>query len=119
MNLTGSRPTLIANLCALVAASVVTAEMHYIEYVRFGMFRLTDTLGVFIPALVMFVIRNRIFSYSFLFFYVALSIQMFFQVIYLGVDKVPPSEKTPFPHLQMLFLISICSLAIYAAGALI
>ena len=119
MNLTGSRPALIANICALVAASVVAAEMHYIEYVRFGIFRPTNSFGPFVPVLVMFIIRNRIFSYCFLFFYVALSIQMFFQAVYLGVDKIAPSEKTPFPHLQMLFLISICSLAIYAAGALI
>jgi len=59
MNLTGSRPTSIANLCALVAASVVAAEMHYIEYVRFGIFRPIDSFGLFVPVLVMFTRTRR------------------------------------------------------------
>jgi hypothetical protein len=121
MNLTGSRPILIANPCALVAASVVVVEMHYIEYERFGIIRPVDSIGPFVPAIVMFIIRSRILSYCFLLFYTALSVQMFFQArdVYLGAYRIPGAEKMPFSYLAIFLAVSICSLAIYAAGALI
>jgi hypothetical protein len=120
MTWTDSRPALIANVCALAVASVVAMEGHYIVQARLGMFRPFDIWGAFVPALVMFIVRGRIFSWCFLFLYVALSIQMVFQArsIYFGVYRYA-GEKDPLEYLGLFFVISIWSLAIYAAGALI
>jgi hypothetical protein len=114
----GSRLTLILNLCALAAALVVTAEMHYIDYVSFRIYNPSDAVGPFIPALVMFIIRRRIFSVCFLLLYAALAIQMFFQA-YDAYSGIHGSSKMLFAYLAMFCFVSIFSLAIYAAGVVV
>jgi hypothetical protein len=120
VNLTGPRSALIANICGVVVACVVAVEGHYIVQERLGIFRPFDLCGSFVPALVMFIVRGRIFSYCFLFLYIALSIQMFFQarIIYLGLYKWA-GAKDPLGGLGIFFVVSLYCLAIYTAGALI
>lgn len=77
MSLMGSRPTLIANLCALVMAFAAIAEGAYIVHECYGYYRPQDIWAFLTPAIVMFIIRNRIFSFCFLVLYVALFSQMF------------------------------------------
>jgi hypothetical protein len=79
MNLIGSRSALIANVCALVVAFAVIAEGAYIVHECFGYYRPQDIWAFLTPAIVMFIIRNRIFSFCFLALFVALFIQMFYQ----------------------------------------
>ena len=122
MNFTGSRPTWITNVCALVVACVVVIEMLYVEHARYGVFRPFDALGALVPALVMIIIRNSIFSYGFLFCYVALAIDGFFQAqkYFSGDYIIPGSDRYPaFMLFGVFFGFSILCLAIYAVGALI
>jgi len=124
MNLTGSRPTLLANLCALVVAFVVAAEGGYIELVAHERHSVSnyltyDAWGCFIPTLVMFIIRDRIFSWFFLILYIALSILMFFQArsLYLGTYLPPKAGSVQF--LFVFFFFALACLAIYVTFRLI
>jgi hypothetical protein len=65
MNLIGSRPTLIVNLCALAVAAVLAMEATYIVHERLGYYLPLDSLAFLFPALVMFIVRNRNFSFFF------------------------------------------------------
>jgi hypothetical protein len=47
MNLTGSRSTLIAKVCALVVAAIVIVEGAYIVHERLGYYRPSDSLAFF------------------------------------------------------------------------
>ena len=124
MNLIGSRVTLILNVRALVVASVVGAETVYIE--RYGYEILSDSFlalffSAFIPAFIMLIIRNRTFSYCFLFLYAAIAIQMARGVrsAYLtGAFHVLPGS-IHFIWLLLFFLISVVCLGIFVAHALI
>jgi hypothetical protein len=116
MNLIGSRSTLIANVCALVVAFIVVAEGAYIGPGVLGHYLTHDAWGFFCPVLVMFIVRNRGFSFCFLALYVLLSIQMFFQArsTYLGtyVENDPKFGSLPF--LPLFFVVSVVCLVIYA-----
>ena len=115
MNLTGSRSTPIANVCALVIASVVIAEGAYIVHECLGYYRPHDSWGFFTPAIVMFIIRNRTFSYVFLTLYVALSVQMFDQArsIHVVPDACGGRFGGTLEFLPIFFFVSIVCLAIY------
>jgi hypothetical protein len=119
MNLTASRATLIANICALVVAFIVVAEGAYIGPGALGHYLSNDAWGFFCPVLVMFIIRNRSFSFCFLALYVLLSIQMLFQArgTYLGtyVENDPKFGSLPF--LPLFAVFSLVCLMIYAAFA--
>jgi len=119
VSLFGSRATLIANLCALAVASTVIAEGAYIVHERMGYYRPQDAWGFLFPALVMFIIRSRIFSFFFLALYVALSIQMFLQArsIYLGTYEHAVEKGGPLGYLPLFFFVSMACLAIYVAVA--
>jgi hypothetical protein len=126
MNSTGSRSTLIANVWALVLASVVIVEGAYITLAvhqrpSLENYLTHDAWGFFIPALVMLIIRSRIFSWFFLILYIALSIQMFFEArsIFLGTFKHPPSWASSVGYIVPFSIISIFCLATYAIFALI
>jgi hypothetical protein len=114
MNLIGSRVTLIFNGCALVTAAVVCAEDIYVKQVGFA--GLADPVPAlfcysFFPAIVMFVIRNRTFSYCFLLLYVASAIQMTLAVrsAYLtGPFHYPPGTITNIWSLLFLLVSAIC-----------
>jgi hypothetical protein len=114
------RATLIANLCALLVACIVVAEARYIVHAELEFDRPFDIWAPFVPALTMFVVRRKTFSYCFLFLYVALAIELLFQArtIYLGTYKWA-GEKEPVGYVGLFFLISIVSLGIYVAGAAI
>jgi ABC-type uncharacterized transport system permease subunit len=120
MTLTGSRSTLTANVCALVVASVVIAEGAYIVHEVLGYYLPQDAWAFLFPALVMFIIRNRIFSYCFLGLYVLLSIQMFFQArsIHLGTYGEMDRKIGPLVFLPFLFFLAAICLALYTARAL-
>lgn len=120
MNLIGSRPTLIANLCALVVAFVVIAEGAYIVHECFGYYRPQDIWGFLTPAIVMFIIRNRIFSFCFLTLYVALFIQMFYQAGIIHLDpKACGGRDDPLGYMAVFFVLSVICLAIYLVIALV
>jgi hypothetical protein len=114
MNLIGSRSTLIANVCALVVAFAVVAEGAYIVHECFGYYRSQDVWGFLTPAIVMFIVRNRIFSFSFLALYVALFIQMFYQarIIHLDPEACGGRLDGPLGYMALLFVISVVCLAI-------
>ncbi len=115
MNLTGSRATLIANVCALVVAYVVVVEGAYIVHERVGVFRPNDYWAPLVPAFVMFIVRSRTLSFWFLFFYVALSIELFSRArsAYLGTYDYP-GAKDPLEYVGIFFVVSVGCLAIYA-----
>jgi hypothetical protein len=120
MNFTGSRPTLIANACALIVASIVIVEGAYIVHECFGYYRPQDIWGFLTPAIVMFIIRNRIFSFCFLALYTALFIQMFYQagIIHLN-PKACGGRYDPLGYMAVFFVISVICLAIYLVIALV
>jgi hypothetical protein len=119
MNLIGSRPTLIVNLCALAVAAVLTMEATYIVHERLGYYLPLDSLAFLFPALVMFIVRNRNFSFFFLALYIAVLVHMSAQArgIYLGVYTPGPEKGGPLGLLPPFFLLSAFCLAMYAAGA--
>ena len=121
MNLTGTRATLIANVCALVVAPVLVAEGAYIVHECFGYYRPQDIWAFLAPAIVMFIIRNWVYSYCFLVLHVALSIQMLLQArsIHLVPDACGGRLDDPLGNMALFFVVSVACLAIYAAGALI
>jgi len=127
MNLTGSRSTFIANVCALFVAAVMAAEGGYIQIVvherpSVDNYLTHESWGFFIPALVMFIIRNRIFSWFFLVLYIALSIQMFFQArsIFLGTYEYHLAPwASSLGYLAPFLMFSIFCLGTYAVVALI
>jgi len=118
MNLTGSRPTQIANVCALVVAAVVAVEGAYIIRTIDGHSWGSGWLVSFIPAVVMFVVRNSVFSWCMLFLYAALASQMFYQVYLIGVGyQFPPLIKWgPLGYLTLYLLFSLACLALYGAA---
>jgi len=119
--LTGSRGALIANVCALAVASVLVAEGAYIVPAALHNYLTHDAWGFFFPVLVMFIVRNRKFSFCFLALYVLLSIQMFFQArsIYLGTYVETDPKFGPLSFLPFFFVASVVCLMVYAAVALI
>lgn len=121
MNLTGSRATLIANVCALVVAIVIAIEAFYIAHERYGIFRPFDVWGPFVPVVAMFIVRNSKFSYCFLFFYAAVLGVMSYQVrfFYLGLHKPTRFEADSSAPIALFFAVSICSLVIYGAAVVI
>jgi hypothetical protein len=128
MNQIGSRSTFIANVCALFVAAVMVAEGGYIQILTHERPSVDNYLtheawSFFIPALVMFIIRNRICSWFFLVLYIALSIQMFFQArsIFLGTYEhhLPPWGSRLGYLAPFLIFFPIFCLGIYAFVALI
>jgi hypothetical protein len=121
MSLIGSRSTLIANVCALVMAFAVIAEGAYIVHECFGYYRPQDIWGFLTPAIVMFIIRNRIFSFCFLALYVALLIQMLFQARSIHLVSYACGDRLgdPLGNMTIFFVVSIICLAAYPVIALI
>jgi hypothetical protein len=120
MILAVSWTTLIANICGLIMAFVVVAQGAYIVHECFGYYRPQDAPAFFAPAIVMLIVRNRIFSCAFLTLYVALLIQMFYQTRLIHV--VPGAcggKDDPLGYMALFFVLSIICLAIYAVVVLI
>ena len=93
MNLTGSRPTLIANLCAVVVASVIAGEAAYIEHKVLGVNASNGYWGAFLPAFIMFVIRNSVFCWCLLLLHVALAIQTLYKLISFSLTLMAPCPE--------------------------
>jgi len=121
MSLSGSRPTLIANLCALVVAFAAIAEGAYIVHGCYGYYRPQDVLSFLTPPVVMFIIRNWIFSFCFLALYVALIVQMFYQArsIHLVSYACGSRLGDPLGNIELFFVVSVICLAIYLVIALL
>jgi len=121
MNLTGSRPTLIANVCALLIACVMIAEGAYIVHAHYGYYMPQDAPFFLFPVLVMFIIRNREFSFFFLILHIALVIQMFVQAqgLYFGGPVQWGGKWGPLLFLPPFFFLSAFSLVIYSVFALV
>jgi hypothetical protein len=121
MSLSGSRPMLIANLCAVVVAFASIAVGAHIVHSCFGYYRPQDIWGFLTPAVVMFIVRNRIFSFCFLALYVALFIQMVYQA--RGIDVLPYAcggrLGDPLGNMTLIFVFSLVCLAIYLLIALV
>jgi hypothetical protein len=119
MYLFGPRQTLILNLCALVMACVAVTEGEYIVHGARGYYLPQDAWVYFVPALVMFIVRNGIFSCCFLAIYILNSIQMFFDVrsIFLGTYVDTSYKYDPPISGLFFFLFSIVSLMVYAVIA--
>jgi hypothetical protein len=123
MKLVGSRSTLIPNLCALGLASVGAVAGTYLVHKCLGYYRPTDIVADFTPVVVMFIIRNRIFSYFFLFLYAAPTSQILYRTQHLHVDfhaacggrfEDPAGLLAP-----TIFVLSIACLVIYVAYVLL
>ena len=120
MSLFGSRTTLIANISGLVVASVIVVEAAYIEHKGLGVHEANDYWSAFIPIFIMFVIRNRIFSWCFLLLYVALASQMFYQAYLIFFDNYGSAPRGgPLGYMRLFLLISLGCLGIYAMGVLV
>jgi hypothetical protein len=119
VSLTGSHSTLIANICALIVASVVAAEGAYIESGDLARYLTHDAGGFFLPVFVMFIVRNRRFSLCFLAVYVLLSIKMLFQArnIYFGTYVETDPKFGPLSSLPFLVAVSVICLVVYAVFA--
>jgi hypothetical protein len=118
MSVFGSRATLIANICALVVAAVIAVEAAYIVRKNLGNSMGGGWLVSFVPAIVMFVVRNSVFSWCMLFLYAALASQMFYQVYLIEVGyQFPPLIKWgPLGYLTLYLLFSLACLALYGAA---
>lgn len=121
MNLIGSRATLTANICALILATIMIVVGAYIVHERLGYYMPQDAPVFLFPALVMFVVRNRYYSFFFLALYIALAIDMFAQArsIYLGAYLPPPEKWGPVGLLPPFFMLSVFCLVMYALGVAI
>lgn len=121
MNLIGSRSTLIANLSALVTVPFVTAQGAYIVHECFNYYRPQDFWSFLFPVIVMFVVRNRVFSFCFLGLYVALMVQMFYQArnVHLAPYACGDRLGDPLGNMTLFFVVSAICLAIYPVIALI
>jgi hypothetical protein len=119
-SLFGSHLTLGLNLCGLVAAAYAIIEGAYIVHQHSGYYRPQDASVFLFPALVMFIVRNRIFSCCFLVLYIGLSTQLFFEArsISLGTYK-NAGAKDPLGILAIVFVVSAVCLAAYLAAILI
>lgn len=120
ITLSAARTTLILNVCALVVATAVAVEGAYIVYGRFGVFRPTDYIASFVPAFVMFIVRNRTFSFWFLLLYCATATEFLLkaQAVYLGTYH-HPGEKDPLQTAGLLMFFSIGCLMVYLVGTVI
>jgi hypothetical protein len=126
MSVVGSRATLITNICALIVACPLAAEIAYIVH-EYSLHREWGILGIdeafwvaFVPAVIMFIIRNRLFSYCFLSLYIAVTILMLFEVesLYLGTYK-PVGSDIPLGVMAPFYLLSLACLAAYPVISLI
>ncbi|MBS4005201.1 MAG: hypothetical protein KGZ91_17655 [Afipia sp.] len=120
MNLTGGRTTLILNICALVLAIIISIEGAYIIYHIFGWYNRSDWIASFVPVLVMFIIRNRGFSYAFLFLHILVALALFTtsRHVYLGTYK-SYGAKYPIEDVGFFLFVSILCLAAYGIIVLI
>ena len=57
MNFSGGRTTLITNLCAFFVACIVTIQTMFIMSKVVGSYGPSDTWMMFVPVLILFVIR--------------------------------------------------------------
>ena len=121
MNLTRSRATLIANVCALLVACAIFAEALYITremdaYYHPGTSTQASNFLVFMPALLMFLVWKRSFSYCLLLMHIAVAIVTFLPVlaIYLGTYRHTPSEQ-PLMFVVLFLMLSLVCLAIWIA----
>ena len=121
MNLIGSRSALIANVCALIVAGAVTAEGSYIVHECLGYYRPQDTWAFFVPALIMFIIRSRVFSLGFLALYVALLIDVSYQArsIHIEASACGGRLDDPLGDMALFFFASLVCLAIYSVIAVV
>lgn len=118
MNLTGGRTTLKLNISALVLALIISIEVAYLTYRALGRFVWQDCLLIFIPALVMFIIRDRGYSYTFFFLHLVIAIEMFARCWSNYFDG-PASVKFFLPEPLLLVLASLVCLAVYGLWVLI
>jgi hypothetical protein len=126
MSLTGSRATLVTNVCALIVACPLAAEIGYIVYEyslhpNWGLLGIDEAFWVaFVPAATMFIIRNRLFSYCFLFLYIAVTILTFpeVRVFYLGTYK-PVASDIPLGLMAPFYVLSLACLVAYPVISLI
>lgn len=120
MNLTGGRTTLVLNICALALALIITIEGAYIIYRIFGWYNRSDWIASLVPVLVMFIIRNRGFSYVFLFLHILVALALFStsRHVYLGTYK-SYGAKYPIQDVGYFFFVSLVCLAVYCAAILV
>lgn len=102
------------NVCALAFGLVTALEAEYITYERFGHPVIDYLYACFLPALVMFVIRDTRCSYPFLALYVAVSIQLWFQI-----QEQVYGFKSATPWMDIFNLFSVAVLAVYLIVVLI
>lgn len=112
------RATFAINLIALTVAIVLAAERAFVEQQIFG--SVTPALWqLLFPVVVMFVIRNRIFSSGFLFLYVALTVLIGREV--WQIRNGSPYHYDGYMGLResLFFVLSIICLSLYAVAILV
>lgn len=120
MSFFGSPTTLIANVTGVIVASVVLVEAVYIEHKVLGVDASNNYWSAFLPAFVMFVIRNSVFSWCLVLLYAALAIQMFYQAYLIFFDSYGSVPRGgPLGYMNLFVLISLGCLGVFAMGTLV
>jgi hypothetical protein len=110
MNLTGGHTILILNLCGLLMAFIVSAETAFVLYKIGEYIHHVYIWMPFVPVIIMFIVRHKIFSSAFLLLYVLLSVLISAQ-IWLMQTGTPVHNTGNF--IGFFFIISLFCLFIY------
>ena len=118
------RQILVLNLIALGLATIQAGLGAYIDYKQFGSFSLFAPGEVlfYVPALLMFIVRNRTVSYAFCAIYLLLTVQMVFQArgIYLGTYVETDIQCGTWSYTAVYFLcVSFVCLIFYGMIVLV
>jgi hypothetical protein len=109
------RTTLVINLCALFLAPFITAEIMFLFHRQMGYYRGPDIWGMFVPVIVMFLIRNKWFSLTFMTMLLFVFSRFSYEIFQIrGVTKIREHLDVSFIG-SAVFLISMISAVIWAA----
>lgn len=119
-NIFERRVTLIANICALLLACVIAAEVVYVEYADLRYVVPGDVMLCLFPAAVMFVIKSEPFSFVFLLAHLVISIRLFLVVRGISTESFNfTNGNDPLFILVLFGAATVICLAIYVLVALI
>jgi hypothetical protein len=93
---------------------------EYSLHPNWGLLGIDEAFWVaFVPAATMFIIRGRLFSYCFLFLYIAVTIQMFFEVRAFNLGYKPVASDIPLGLMAPFYVLSLACLVAYPVISLI
>jgi hypothetical protein len=112
MDVFGNRGKIIFNFCAFGAAIIAAAETLFIEHNIFGETHYLAVWPIFIPVIVMLVVRKAMFSCVFLILYFILNLELAYQ-IWRAVYGPPFHYEKGIENWQIIFVLfaSACFIA--------